>query len=919
MTDTGADAKQIVRPATLWASPEHSVWGPYSAGLRWRAYQEKALQSFERALAAGARSFHLVAPPGAGKTLLGLAMAERLAAPTVALSPNAAIQEQWLARLAQHWQCVDDTLAQFESRPPAADRVRDSVQCLTALTYQKIAVRGDNDGLHANVIQDSLELKRQGVRVIIADECHHINGWWGSAVQALVDALGSDVFVIGLTATPQIATTGPAARLLGAVDHEITLPSVVRSGDLAPFQDLCYLVAPSAEENDRLQACANRFARLYQRLGGEGGGQSETDNSSATRFSLALWADAMLLRPENDDGKAVADLMTLWEREPDLVAALCRRLHARSYKVPDDLPYMPEFQDEETLSDRLRLAAHHCAYALARGELDSELAHEARECLAPWGFEIGPGQVQEKQGELQRELGYSRQKLVGMGEILKREQYVMGDELSALVLTDFEFPAEAHVLSCLDVMDLLTTDPELDQLAPIMITGSSFLIDDDLWTRFEEVGRRYCETRDVKWTLEKTEERGYWRIHSEDAGWDTRQSVALATHMMALGISRCIIGTRALLGEGWDCPRLNTLVDLSVVSSGVSVNQMRGRTLRQDPNNGAKVANNWDVMCVSPLGDGVDLHRLQRKHAHLCGVTDDGQVERGLGHVHSYFEENDGRALFEGLPAFNEMMSTRAGDRGGAAKRWRIGERFDDQEYRVLHFAWRRRKSRAGVASDERAPPTEVRALVVARHASEASVRQKKELAAAVALGLVGVGLGFVVTPWLAPVALAAAWWVGRKSHRHIEALRPSSVDEDLRSLGRIIAGENTAVKVETRDDGSLSMFFPEAGPAQHETWTVQVAELLGPVVRQRYLIVEPMTDLQALHRKQGEDCRVFPVPRSLSSRKNAQALVDRWNNLRRSNARLLHTSSDEAQPYLQTHRGKRPLGGAEALRTLWR
>lgn len=41
------------------------------------------------------------------------------------------------------------------------------------------------------------------------------------------------------------------------------------------------------------------------------------------------------------------------------------------------------------------------------------------------------------------------------------------------------------------------------------------------------------------------------------------------------------MGTRALLGEGWDTPAVNCLVDLTVATTGVSVRQMRGRSLRR--------------------------------------------------------------------------------------------------------------------------------------------------------------------------------------------------------------------------------------------------------------------------------------------------------------------------------------------------
>jgi superfamily II DNA or RNA helicase len=62
----------------------------------WRRYQLLALEAFERDRAAGRRHTHLVAPPGSGKTVLGIEMARRIGRPALALVPNTAIQAQWL-------------------------------------------------------------------------------------------------------------------------------------------------------------------------------------------------------------------------------------------------------------------------------------------------------------------------------------------------------------------------------------------------------------------------------------------------------------------------------------------------------------------------------------------------------------------------------------------------------------------------------------------------------------------------------------------------------------------------------------------------------------------------------------------------------------------------------------------------------
>ena len=97
-------------------------------------------------------------------------------------------------------------------------------------------------------------------------------------------------------------------------------------------------------------------------------------------------------------------------------------------------------------------------------------------------------------------------------------------------------------------------------------------------------------------------------LRSSGAEWVPRAWVELATRVLESGVCGALIGTRALLGEGWDCPMVNCLVDLTVASTGVSVQQMRGRSLRLDPGDPSKLASNWDVVCVAP-----ELVRGQRR------------------------------------------------------------------------------------------------------------------------------------------------------------------------------------------------------------------------------------------------------------------------------------------------------------------
>ena len=56
----------------------------------------------------------------------------------------------------------------------------------------------------------------------------------------------------------------------------------------------------------------------------------------------------------------------------------------------------------------------------------------------------------------------------------------------------------------------------------------------------------------------------------------------MITEFFQRGITKCLIGTRGLLGEGWDASRINVLIDLTTVTTSMSINQLRGRSIRLD-------------------------------------------------------------------------------------------------------------------------------------------------------------------------------------------------------------------------------------------------------------------------------------------------------------------------------------------------
>jgi len=71
-----------------------------------------------------------------------------------------------------------------------------------------------------------------------------------------------------------------------------------------------------------------------------------------------------------------------------------------------------------------------------------------------------------------------------------------------------------------------------------------------------------------------------------------------------------------------------------------------------------------------------DYARFTAKHETLFGITDDGAVEKGIGHVHAAFTELAPEGLEGALNLLNADMLARAADRARARAQWRIGEPY---------------------------------------------------------------------------------------------------------------------------------------------------------------------------------------------------------------------------------------------------
>ena len=692
------------------------------------------------------KHLHIVAPPGSGKTVLGLYVwANLVRKPTLVLSPNSAIQAQWAART----DLFDlDGKEKFISTDPKKPGL------LTSLTYQSITMpkRGGNElneaaielwienlianeeaideenalgwiedlkiknsdyyedrisvyrkkvrdefSKHGNALwtlsesaKNNLQrLKEIGIGMIILDECHHLLHHWGRVLTEVREYF-DDPIVLGLTATPpdfqhyQEEDAKRYQEFFGEIDYEVPVPALVRDSNLAPYQDLAFFVRPSQNELNYVAQVDDEFKVLLDEL------FQEQDYDNAV-LPLDKWVFNALEERITPGGKK--ENWDNFSKRNDAFANAGRTFLLNTIgSIPEGVPYPPEYllnSYQNKLAILRPVLDRYVRYGLRRSE--SEMDHEKAELvtqrLRMLGTQITETGIRPCASPVGRIMAYASSKTKAISTILSSEMQALGGDIRAVIITDFEKTSATTLVE--GVMDdeaggavaafrQAVQCDNVDLLNPILMTGSTVLVDDDLAAEFLAAANDWINERNLAITLVDEIRGNYHEIVGKGKDWIPRYYSLMITEFFQLGITKCLIGTRGLLGEGWDASRINVLIDLTTVTTSMSINQLRGRSIRLDKQWPEKVANNWDVICLAEeFTNGFsDYERFKKKHKQLYGVCDDGAIEKGVGHVHAAFTEAEPEGVSEGMSLFNEDMLRRSRNRSHVRGLWGIGQPF---------------------------------------------------------------------------------------------------------------------------------------------------------------------------------------------------------------------------------------------------
>lgn len=635
-------------------------------------YQEDVLDVFHKEIDRWDTKIHIVAPPWSWKTIMWLEMISRLEWNHLILVPNLTLQYQWKDKIEKFF------LEQGEEIDKLVSTTTKDIKKINIITYQSLTSSNNNNDLIMDQIinywfediksefkdrseftnyievlkdleaksymeniskykkrlktsnKDNVEdilskkvldyfqrLQDFWITSIVVDEAHHLTSWWSKVIYKLWKNLGEreshNPFIIWLTATPPYDD----------IDFFILDDDYVK----LLWEVDYYIPTPAVVKSGRLAPWSDLVYFV------------EADDSIKN------------ILKEND--KKLDEFINKYKEE------ICNYLYKyleenynnqlnKSYKVLINyIKFIKNFSDlniqeyyfDEKIWDEIWLediakSVWKYMFHIKKGVAFKK---EVKELFYNLWYIYRGKNFYKFRTPIENMLIYSQSKINGIKDILNKEISNIGNNLKSAIITDY-LEERDGIISCKYILKNLL---EYKKYNPILVS----------W----------------KWI---------WKLSADNQLLELDTDILKVTEMLESGETNIVIWTRWMLWEWWDCPSLNVLIDLTGIVAYMSVNQVRGRAIRLDPNDEHKVANIYDIVTITEgYKKWVDLYRLRRKHEKFYGVDDSGLIIRGVDHIYPNLEKH----IWD-YKKINQNILLRSENREFYYSLWGIGGNYQNKE-----------------------------------------------------------------------------------------------------------------------------------------------------------------------------------------------------------------------------------------------
>ena len=869
---------------------------------QWRQYQQRILDKSESFMGDG--KIHLVAAPGSGKTTLGIEFIRRFGNPTLILVPTVTIRQQWVDRIKQAFLSDANQAEQLISQDLKRPKM------ITVATYQALHSSMNQvvgDGLiedtddtaqqeHFNFqdfdIRKTFEDKDLGT--LCLDECHHLRNEWWKSLESFRKAFPK-IKMISLTATPpyegEPALWERYISMCGEIDEEITVPELVKEGTLCPHQDYVYFAFPTKEERTQLDQFEKQKLNFLTKL------------STDINFSNTIQSSPALSNQISDD-----DLLA----NPKYLSAILIFLRSK------ELPFPQRFQ-ELLATKTLPTFTLEWFETLLNGIIfqvpnwfgfTEEAFNQLKSDLKANGL-IERNQVKlirnKKQDVL---LNQSLGKLNAVRDIFKAEYQSLGNNLRQLVLTDFirkdlqvhlgDENAQFTQLGVLSYFESIRREMiEQSWTVPVaVLTGSLVIIPTSAKEHLERLIPNSRLSYDVIGQLSQED---YLKVSISGSYHDL---VTALTQLFQDGYIKVIIGTKSLLGEGWDAPCVNSLILASFVGSFMLSNQMRGRAIRVWPDNPDKTSNILHLVSInlSPrkwfefqddeekydetlelqlYALSPDLDLLDRRMTQFLGLHyQEPTIESGIDRL----DLNQITFSQKGLEKLNQNAITLSQKRQELKDRWQEALPLNEEMEVANEVEVDKQFLPLAYLNDWKKALLLFQALVVSFNIYDASKY-------VIGGSLSNFNLTILL---LAVIALAIVWGryaIYKSPYKRLEVFG-EAIHQALLDAGQIETKESAPRVVRDSKQALYNaIYLKGASMKEKEIFAQAITEFFAPIENQRYIL--------KASRKVVDQTEYFAVPSMFERRKDdATAFLER---IQKSVGKydLIYTRSAQGRPIL--------------------
>ena len=805
----------------------------------WRRYQARVLQNAGRYLRDG--KVHIVAAPGSGKTTLGIELMNRIGRPALVFAPTITIREQWVARIASSFLKdglnPDDYLSQD---------LKD-LKLITISTYQSLhSAMNRYKGKEVDKVEDTddaspdmeqevdfsnydlvAEVKRNHIGVLCLDECHHLRSEWWKALENFKNECGN-LQVIALTATPPYDSNKTMwdryMSMCGEIDEEITIPELVKEGSLCPHQDFVYFNYPTLDEQAEVTKFKERAAEMINKLLND----QEFRNiilSHPSMQGITTKDDELLENPSY-----LASILIF-------VAACGMTPPHRIMRLlgVNQLPRLTPEWMEKLLQGVLYTDTQNY-------NITEEQVEQYKGALKVRGLLEKNKIVMVATDNINKMLTRSVGKCDSIKKIVEHEYRAMGKDLRLLVLADYikkeytksigDESANVKALGVIPFFEMLRREHAAlnSGLRLGVLCGTIVIIPAEtkeaLLKEIEGIGAV---------TFKSVGQIGDTDYVEVDAVGNAHFLTGAVTNLFTKGYMQVLIGTKSLLGEGWDSPCINSLILASFVGSFMLSNQMRGRAIRVFKDNPNKCSNIWHLVCLNPANVKAqnnkneeiseDFALLERRMENFLGLHyTENIIESGIGRL-SIIKEPYNEA---NVNLMNQQMLALSAQRNTLKQRW--------QNALVMN-------KQMGIVEE-----AEVKKEAITNVVFKDAVRK------AIIFGVAAVGTGVLALLTLATgiggfVFGTASLVLGITALTKFPKLLSQATPlKRLRMFGKgilramkqkgMLEDSNAHVKVEQLKNGNQSIYLASVSGKDKQVFSQCIKQMMGEVDNQRYLLV---------------------------------------------------------------------------------